>query len=290
MTAITVSRATDMSSDAGFRTWGATFGTNLATLGWVQTADTGQINWSTVTKPTLANTVAGYEIWRMNDALQSTAPIFLKIEYGTGAAATNSAIWITVGFSTDGAGNLNSTNVSTRTQVYNTLSSATAYEWKFSGTSARLGVLENWNYAGGYRYFFIERTHNSDGTDSSTGAMVVMGSPNVYNAAQLVARTGTNPAKTYFTNTVGCCGTGTSVNPASNQWGTNLYLAPTRLFGMGESAPMVGLAGYYSSDLTTGNLTTLTNWDGSSATFLPTGLSPSYFGVLGTTPIAMRFD
>jgi hypothetical protein len=39
----------------------------IAAMGLVQTSDTGQINWVTVARPAL-NTIAGYEIWRFNDA------------------------------------------------------------------------------------------------------------------------------------------------------------------------------------------------------------------------------
>lgn len=289
MTAITVSRATDMSSDAGFRTWGATFGTNLALLGWVKTADTGQINWSTVTKPTVANTVAGYEIWRMNDALQATAPIFLKIEYGTGAAATNSAIWITVGFSTDGAGNLTSTNQSTRTQLVTTQNSATAYDWKFSGDVNRLGVFESCA-ASIYRYLFIERTHAADGSDTSTGAMLLIGSYASASYAQLVSASGTLPTMTRLSNSIGNISGATSITSISNQWGANVYLAPVRLFGMGETAPFLGVMSYYSTDLTTGNLTTAASWPGPNITIFPTGMSPTYFALASGAYVAMRFD
>lgn len=53
-----------------FREWGASIGNALTTLGWVKTADTGQIDWSTVAAPTAVNTIMGWEIFRMDDALQ----------------------------------------------------------------------------------------------------------------------------------------------------------------------------------------------------------------------------
>lgn len=78
-----------------------------------KTADTGQINWPTVTwVGHNDNTVVGYEIYRFNDSLQSSAPLFIKIEYGTGNALDNSnagrliSLWITIGKGSDGTGNL----------------------------------------------------------------------------------------------------------------------------------------------------------------------------------------
>lgn len=94
-------------SDAGFRAWGADFSSKLAAVGLVQTADTGQIDWNTVTRPAI-NTQAGYEVWRFNDSLQATAPVYIKFIYGTGASnAARPAIWWTIGNETNGAGGVN---------------------------------------------------------------------------------------------------------------------------------------------------------------------------------------
>lgn len=289
MTAITVSAPVNMANDAGFRAWGLVWSTNLAALGWVKTADTGQINWATVTKPAAANTVAGYEIWRMNDSLQGTAPIYIKIEYGTGSAVTYSALWLTLGFSTDGAGNLNSTNLSTRTQLFTTQNSATAYDWKFCGSSSRLGAMELAGLTSQTKYIFIERTHSGDGSDNSAGAMLVFGSTQAGNFTQLVMASGFTPSQTRFSNVIGNITSSTSLGSSSNQLGSNVYLAPVRVFGAGESAPMFGVMGYYSTDLTTGNLTNITDWAGGSATVFPTGMAPNYFASTALS-LAMRFS
>lgn len=106
-----VSTTVDISSfttDAKFRTWGSTISAALASAGLVQTADTGQVNWVTVSRPVTAGAQAGYEIWRFNDALQSTAPIYIRLVYCTGgqAAGQNPMFQFSVGTGTDGAGNL----------------------------------------------------------------------------------------------------------------------------------------------------------------------------------------
>lgn len=103
---LTVTSVVDHTSDAGFRTWGAEFHASLVSIGLTLTSDTGQINWTTVTRSAASNTTAGYEIWRFNDSLQSTTPIFLKIEFGTGATANQPLIWITIGNGSNGSGTL----------------------------------------------------------------------------------------------------------------------------------------------------------------------------------------
>jgi hypothetical protein len=93
-------------SDAEFRAWAQFVHDVFANGGWVQTSDSGQINLTTATRPLAANTKVGYEIWRMADTHQSAAPIYLKIAYGSGVAASNVGIWFAVGVGSDGSGNL----------------------------------------------------------------------------------------------------------------------------------------------------------------------------------------
>lgn len=111
-------------NDAQFRLWGSTVSSHMAAVGLVQSADSGQINWTTVTRPALVNTMAGYEIWKLQDSLFAVAPIYMKLEYGTASSTVNTpAMVASVGTGTDGSGNLtglisdrrvmNSTNAST---------------------------------------------------------------------------------------------------------------------------------------------------------------------------------
>ncbi len=101
-------------NDADFRAWGVLYSAALAACGLVQTADTGQIDWVTVTRPG-TNTAAGYQIWRFNDTLQGAAPVYIKFEFGTGASATRPMVWITLGTGSDGAGNITGGYIARRT-------------------------------------------------------------------------------------------------------------------------------------------------------------------------------
>lgn len=97
----------DNSTLANFKAWAGN-STGIASFlqtagsGLSQTADTGQVNWSSIASvPTVGNYV--YEIYKNTDALTN---FYFKIEYGTGAASsnTNPRIRISIGTGTNGAG------------------------------------------------------------------------------------------------------------------------------------------------------------------------------------------
>jgi hypothetical protein len=97
-------------SNATFQAWVSEVLTNLVTnCGMTQTADTGQINPATVALPGAGATSAGYAILAFNDTLQSTAPIYLKLEFGTGATTVAPGLWITIGTGSNGSGTLTGT-------------------------------------------------------------------------------------------------------------------------------------------------------------------------------------
>lgn len=100
-------------TDAEFRAWvaaliaEATTGTGY----WTQTADTGQINTTTVLAPTAVSQNRGYAIFTSTDGISPT--ITLKLEFGSGSsAATQLQILVSVGIAgTNGAGTLTSPNI-----------------------------------------------------------------------------------------------------------------------------------------------------------------------------------
>lgn len=160
-----------ITTDAQFRTWGSAYAAKFASMGLVQTADTGQVNWATVLTPGGTNTVGGYEIWRMDDALQATAPIFIKFEFGSGAAAANGSIWFTLGNGSNGAGGLLGV-VSTRQQVQcNSTAAAIPHYW--SGDTNRVGIVAFGATAALSMYFGIERTVDTLGVVTGEGALLL---------------------------------------------------------------------------------------------------------------------
>ena len=162
-------------TDANFRLWGSGLSDAIQAVGLVKTSDTGQINWLTVTRPTTANTMQGYEIFRFNDSLQGTAPIFIKLEYGSGNyGVATPAYKTTVGKGTDGAGNITSVlHVLTQTGSTSGNSSSDFLSYVSSGDGSML-VFTLWPTATlvathGWR-FALERSRdvNGDPTDIGT--------------------------------------------------------------------------------------------------------------------------
>lgn len=168
--AATTTLINNCNSDAAFRTWGSAYASKFASMGLVQTADTGQINWATVTVAAGANTAQGYEIWRFADTMQATAPIFIKIEYGSGAAAANGALWFTLGNGSNGAGTLTGV-LSTRQQVQTT-ATATAIAHYWSGDTNRMTFAAVGASAATSSSFSVERTVDSTGAVTSEGALM----------------------------------------------------------------------------------------------------------------------
>lgn len=179
MTTQSWSTPIDHSSDAGFRTGGAELKSKFLAAGLVQAPDTGQIDWTTVTRAA-ANTDAGYEIYYLNDSLFGTAPIYLKIFYGTGSTTSLPRLRLQIGTGTNGAGTLTGlTNtalqismtsgaLSSTTNSYQSFLCVTAgfigLIWKAGNVQGVTGVA-----VGG---FCLCRSCDSSGAISATGAFM----------------------------------------------------------------------------------------------------------------------
>lgn len=179
MTTASNALAYNNTTDADFRAWGSAVSAMLATCGLVQTANTGQINWTTVAKPTGATTYMGYEIWRFNDSLQSTAPVFIKVEYGSGGTATVPGMAITVGASTNGAGTISGAKTAQLpgSATGSSASSSTGNCYA-SGDGSYLTLMLFPGYgpnnsSESTMACCIDRTRNADGTANGEGVLVI---------------------------------------------------------------------------------------------------------------------
>lgn len=165
----------------------------LAAVGLVQTADTGQINLASPGTSGAYSTSLGYEIWRFNDTLQATAPVFIRVEYGNGIQGGGgsgfipTATWMTVGTGTNGAGTLTGI-VSTRVMLNGWIPSGgggaspnvnnyTKPVWT-SGAANRIGqciLREGTTAVGGDLNVFwaVERTKDAAGNDTGEGVHIV---------------------------------------------------------------------------------------------------------------------
>jgi hypothetical protein len=187
MTTSTFTAVPQVTTDAEFRNWGGGFAAALAAVGMVKTADTGQINWATVLKPASGNTQQGYEIWRFNDTLQATAPIFLRVGYGAGATVAVPSLFLTVGKGSDGAGTITG-QMQAGQQITPATTDAVARNWYLSSGDGSLLTFaisavtaNNWQFA-------LERSRNPAGAATGTSMFL---------AWQAGAITGTRQVRTY---------------------------------------------------------------------------------------------
>jgi hypothetical protein len=162
-----------------YRAWGARYAPAWAAAGLVQTADTGQINWATVSPSPTGGSASGYEIWRFNDAAQATVPMFMKIEYGAGAVSSP-GIWVTVGTGSSGAGAITGINFARAPLIFQNLANAAAGDFWVSGVGdGWVALCTSGGATGGAaaatNFFCIERLRLADGTaDTSADAGFVV--------------------------------------------------------------------------------------------------------------------
>lgn len=186
MTTATTSTVLDQTTDAAFRTWVQEVITQLvSTCGITQTSDTGQINTSTVTRAA-ANTAAGFVILRFNDTLQATAPIFIKLEFGSATANTIAQMWLTVGTGSNGSGTLTGVNttrvaVTAGTAVSSTITSFTSrFVYNSTFGVCWMAWKQNSNTTAGANGFnggfYIARSHDATGAATGTDCMVLSNS------------------------------------------------------------------------------------------------------------------
>jgi hypothetical protein len=158
-------------SDASFRLWINEIHNSLIAFGWLQTSDTGQINFSTVTRPTNINLYQGYAIYKMNDSLQSSCAVFMRLDFGTGGGGDSPSLKIKIGIgSTDGAGTLTG-NLATQV-VMGTLTGAntTGLNVYTAGDAGSFRMAWWLSEISGLGWVVaIERDQDSSGADTSVG-------------------------------------------------------------------------------------------------------------------------
>lgn len=142
-------------------------------LGWTQTADTGQINLATTTRPLAAGTLVGYEVWRMNDALQATKPVFARVEYRSGGGTQHQFLLaILLGTGSDGAGNITG---SLRAAIYAGGGNNSITDMQCFGSAASNRITLAMGLSGSTSTTLalaLERTKDSTGADTGDGLIM----------------------------------------------------------------------------------------------------------------------
>jgi hypothetical protein len=159
-----------------YRAWITWVRDALVSSGWVQTSDTGQIDPAAVAFPA-TGAFSGPLLFRMNDALQATFPVIMKIEPGQGNTAGTTTAKISLGSATNGAGvftgntflgaNLTGSNQAGLTKLHRASGAPNRFTcalWAQQfGVSAVVGCA----------FWSVERTHNPDGSDNGDGVMFI---------------------------------------------------------------------------------------------------------------------
>lgn len=163
------------SSDAAFRAWASGISTQLAALGLVKVAVTGEINLATATRampswssyPYDGFASSGFQIWRFNDVLQTNFPVYFRVDYGSQLTGSYNAgyqygcaLGITIGSAY--AGTAITTRATAMKKVY--MASDGSIPCYFSGSSSRFALA-----CGGSMTFGIERFKDAGGSDTGRG-------------------------------------------------------------------------------------------------------------------------
>jgi hypothetical protein len=277
MTTATTTTVVDQTSDAAFRVWIAEMITQLVTTcGVTQTADTGQVNTATVTRPAI-NSVAGYSILRFNDTAQATSPIFIKIEYGAGAAITQPIMMITVGTGSNGSGTLTGT-LSPRTSIvgatiaststgyvsrwcYNTTDGVLSFTWKLNGAGAGSNLAT----------LVLARTNDGTGAPTTAGYFLMT---NGNTSVAILASGGATYCYSYGSSSFVVSGITAYAGPvlglASFNSGGNIYVVPV-LFALPVPGvlAMFGLA--FAADIPIGTTVTVALVGSTTHTYVSCG-------------------
>ena len=158
---------------ATFRAW-CTFIHNSFLLGFVATADTGQLNLTTVAAPTSTQQVMGYKVYRSNDAL---TPVYVKVEFASGSSIVYPSIWVSMSLGTNGDGTLINPLLLTRTQLATSSSDAvTPQVCLASGATDRVCFALFLSVISMPLWFSLERRKDANIANADTGLIVDWGS------------------------------------------------------------------------------------------------------------------
>jgi hypothetical protein len=289
----TLSTPPDNNTDANFRAWINEINNALIAFGWLATSDSGQINFSTVTRPTAASIYQGYAMYKMNDSLQSTVPVFLRIDFGTSASTDEPGIKFQVGIgATDGAGAITGVVMAqVTTGVVGMTPTGTSFNCRSSGSSAAFR-MSFWSSVTANHGFtlMIERDKDTSGIDTAGGVNVIWSyitSSNAANAQSVFITPSTviSPVHTVWYALV--------TAQSSQSGGGNIGIAPVRIPLGPFRNPMLGALVCALGDYTVETTQSVTHY-GSSHTYLmcrlQAGNNVNINGLNGACAFAMLWE
>lgn len=294
----------DSSTLANFKSWAQSISTWFSTAGWLQSSDTGQVNWTTISSvPGSAAYV--YEIWEPNDGMTN---FYVKVEYGNFSGTNCPTFRFTISTTTNGAGQPSGLVLGPIlcNQTLFTPSSATnIYPCNYHGAAGRIAVMM-WQANGtstsgnapGSQFFAIERSLNSSGAYT-----------NSYVSLWTNGSSGTGPTSSFQGTLVFGVGVAPNIQSSGNVYGGWVarfqYLnTATNAFNeklpFDTCSPCVGsfdfpctVCGVMNAQDVTEGAVFSTSVYGTSHTYLPSKIN--YFNrpinaASGVLALCMRFD
>lgn len=194
-------------SVAAFQAWAGAIYAGMEATGLVNTSDTGQTDPSAVTSISLTNNAANWlssKMYRFDDPLQATAPIFVRVRLGI--YRTNNfnspCREVTVGAGTDGANGFvgDTIEFTSHTQIYTTvgwsgMNALAPSFYCFNADAGFLGVVAG-VAAGGFggafdslATFFVARSTNDSGQATGDGVTLIVGNYGRSTSSGLAATT-----------------------------------------------------------------------------------------------------
>lgn len=278
--ATTTFTSASITSDALLQTYWQNWNTAFTTVGLVYVSQTGDVNTGTVTRT--GGTSYGFRVYRFNDTLQSTTPIYLKFELSctTGASLLIRCSW---GTGVNGSGTLTGQVSDLGGAGYTSSTGTSATDVRVSGDTNRLTFLVYTTFPGSLSYIVgCERLKNAAGTDLSTG---------YWNFVQ------TNLTTQTWVQTVPSSGTIPSAqlpwmlqsnsNPSSSTYGGNVFISPVFPLIGALYPPTLSLVVYCNADIVNGTTVAIPLY-GTNRTFLTT---PNNYSVSnGNYRYAVRYE
>lgn len=226
MSAAQVSLKYANDTDARFKQWGQGVSLKLTTGGfWTKSSDSGQVDWTSNPAHPVAGDRVYYEVWKANDALASSCPIFMKVIYGGSTTSNNPVLKLQFATGSDGAGTLTG-NSTAAVDLYNSSAALsegdTTHECDFAGGVGYFTCLMWRDAANGSvpQGFVVERALDSSGGYRDAYFTVLMLGSSVTNAVAQVFKPAGGTSKAdqyastiYFTGTSGAYGSNTAVFP-----------------------------------------------------------------------------
>lgn len=268
----------DVSTAAGVRAFGSSISNAIQATGLTKTANTGQVDWTTVT----AATTLGSEIYQFNDTLQSTAPVFLKVTYTMAVDGTSSPAWpyistIQLGRATNGDTTFTSgvtVSLNFNATLGNTNTGTGNWTWRFCYNAAMgfFGLMQ-WDdpsittTTGPRNSMFFSRVCDDTGNPTASGVfMQAIG-------AAVTSTNGSNQLLSYDTDTQTTYSNGAvpGINTASTliTGTTAQFLRQTVACPTVRTVPQVLY--YAAADIPRGTTVTLSPY-GSSHTYVTAGV------------------